>query len=132
MPSDGTSLPEEKKVSGNEIAAVGQSRLPIEEFMKVDLRVALVVDATRVRKSKRLLRVEVDLGAEKRTLVAGVAESYEPESLIGRSIVMVSNLQPVKLMGIESNGMVLAASGESGQSVLLFVDPPLPPGTRVR
>ncbi len=132
MPTDGTSLTEDKKVSVNEIAAVGQNRLPIEEFMKVDLRVALVIDATRVRKSKRLLRVEVDLGAEKRTLVAGVAESYEPESLIGRSIVMVSNLQPAKLMGIESNGMVLAASGESGQSVLLFVDPPLPPGTRVR
>lgn len=110
----------------------GDNRISIEEFMKVDLRVARVIAAERVPKSRKLIKLEVDLGTEHRTLVAWIAETYEPEALVGRTLAVVANLQPAKLMGIESNGMVLAASEEGGRPVLLTLDQPLPPGTRVR
>jgi methionyl-tRNA synthetase len=83
-----------------------------------------------VPKSKKLLKLQVDLGTDQRTILAGIAEAYAPESLIGRTIVVVANLAPAKLMGIESNGMVLAASTESGQPVLLTVE--ADPGWTVR
>jgi methionyl-tRNA synthetase len=108
------------------------ARLPIDEFMKIDLRVAKVIAAERVPKSTKLLKLQVDVGSEQRTLVAGIAEAYEPEALIGRSVVIVANLKPAKLMGIESNGMVLAASPEEGQPELLGFATPPAPGTRVR
>jgi methionyl-tRNA synthetase len=107
-------------------------RISIDDFMKVELRVAKVLAAERVPKSKRLLKLTVDVGAEQRTLVAGIAESYEPESLVGRTIVVVFNLKPATLMGVESNGMVLAASPEGGAPRLLGFDEAPPPGTRVR
>ena len=100
--------------------------------MKVELRVAKVLAAERVPKSKRLLKLHVDVGTEQRTLVAGLAEAYEPEALVGRSVVIVFNLQPATLMGIESNGMVLAASPEGGKPMVLGFDEPPAPGTRVR
>ena len=100
--------------------------------MKVDLRVAKVLTAEKVEKSKKLLKLTVDAGAERRTLVAGIAEAYEPESLVGKSLVVVFNLKPAKLMGIESNGMVLAASPDGGKpEIVTFANPP-DPGTRVR
>jgi methionyl-tRNA synthetase len=100
--------------------------------MSLDLRVAKVVTAERVPKSKKLVKLSVDVGTETRTLVAGIAEAYEPEALVGRTVVIVANLEPAKLMGIESNGMVLAASPEGGKPELVaFVNPP-PPGSRVR
>jgi methionyl-tRNA synthetase len=108
-------------------------RLSIDEFMKVELRVARILAAERVPKSKKLLKFQVDLGTEQRTLVAGIAEAYEPEALVGRTVVMVANLKPATLMGIESNGMVLAASPEGGRPQLLsFEGEPPAPGTRVR
>jgi methionyl-tRNA synthetase len=108
------------------------ARLSIDEFMKIDLRVAKVVTAERVPKSKKLVKLTVDVGTEQRTLVAGIAEAYEPDALVGRSVVIVANLKPATLMGIESNGMVLAGSPEGGKPELIgFVNPP-PPGTRVR
>ena len=101
--------------------------------MKVELRVARVIAAERVPKSKKLLKLNVDVGSgEERTVVAGIAESYEPEALVGRTIVVVFNLNPAKLMGIESNGMVLAASPEGGKPILVSFDEPPAPGTRVR
>ena len=100
--------------------------------MKVDLRVAKVLTAERVPKSKKLLKLTVDVGFEQRTLVAGIAEAYEPETIIGRTIVIVANLKPATLMGIESNGMVLAGSPEGGKPQLVGFDIPLPPGSRVR
>jgi methionyl-tRNA synthetase len=104
----------------------------MDDFMKVELRVARVLAAERVEKSKRLLKLQVDVGTEQRTLVAGIAEAYEPEALVGTSVVIVFNLKPAKLMGIESNGMVLAASPDGGKpEVVTFVNPPQP-GTRVR
>ena len=100
--------------------------------MKVELRVAKVLEAEAVPKSKKLLKLKVDTGADQRTIVAGIAEAYQPDQLVGRTIVIVANLQPAKLMGVESNGMVLAASPEGGLPVLVTIDPPLPPGARVR
>ena len=107
-------------------------RLSIDEFMRLDLRVARVLTAERVPKSKKLLKLWIDLGAEQRTLVAGIAEVYEPEALVGRTIVIVANLKPAKLMGIESNGMILAASSDDGQPMLLTVDGDPKPGMKVR
>jgi methionyl-tRNA synthetase len=113
-------------------APAQDSRLSIDDFMKVELRVAKVLEAEAVPKSKKLIKLRVDVGTEQRTIVAGIAEAYQPDQLVGRSIVIVANLKPAKLMGIESNGMVLAASVEGGAPSLLAVDPSMPPGTRVR
>jgi len=109
-----------------------EPRISIEEFMKVELRVAKVLEAEAVPKSKKLLKLKVDTGAEQRTIVAGIAEAYQPDQLVGRTIVIVANLQPAKLMGVESNGMVLAASPEGGLPTLIAVDPSMPAGARVR
>jgi methionyl-tRNA synthetase len=107
-------------------------RITIDDFMKVELRVAKVLAAEKVEKSKKLLKLLVDVGTEQRTLVAGIAEAYEPDALVGKTVVVVFNLKPAKLMGIESNGMVLAASPDGGKpEVVTFAEPPAP-GTRVR
>ena len=111
-------------------AAPLEDRISIDQFMNVELRTAKVVAAEAVPKSKKLLKLQVDLGTEQRTVLAGIAEAYQAESLVGRTIVIVANLKPAKLMGIESNGMVLAASPEGGKPVLLTVD--AEPGWRVR
>ena len=107
-------------------------RISIEDFMKVELRVAKVLTAERVEKSKKLLKLSVDVGTEQRTLVAGIAEAYEPEALVGKTVVIVFNLKPAKLMGIESNGMVLAASPDGGKPMVVSFDEAPAPGTRVR
>jgi methionyl-tRNA synthetase len=94
-------------------------KIGIEDFAKVELRVAVIRVAERVPKADRLLRLEVDLGYEQRQIIAGIAEAYEPENLIGRKVVIVANLAPRKLRGLESNGMIVAASiGEKGKPVL--------------
>jgi methionyl-tRNA synthetase len=103
-----------------------------DEFMKIDLRAAKVLEAERVPKSKKLMKLLVDTGFDKRTIVAGIAEAYEPEALVGRTVAIVFNLKPAKLMGIESNGMVLAGSAEGGRPFLVGFEEPLPPGSRVR
>ncbi len=107
-------------------------QITIDDFMKIDLRAAKVLAAERVPKSKKLIKLTLDLGYEQRTLAAGIAEAYEPESLVGQHVVIVANLAPRTLLGIESNGMVLAASVEGGQPVLVSFETPLPPGARVR
>jgi methionyl-tRNA synthetase len=110
-----------------------EARISIDEFMKVELRVAKVLAAERVPNSKKLIKLQVDVGTEQRTLVAGIADAYEPEALVGRTVAIVFNLKPAKLMGIESNGMVLAASPEGGKPTLVTFDEPAPPpGARVR
>jgi methionyl-tRNA synthetase len=113
-------------------AAAGGDRITIDDFMKIDLRVAKVLAAEKVPNSRKLVKLNIDAGTEQRTLVAGIAEAYEPEALVGRTIVMVFNLKPAKLMGIESNGMVLAASPEGGKPTLVGFDTEVTPGTRVR
>ncbi len=113
-------------------APAGSDRISIDDFMKVDLRVAKVLTAEKVPNSRKLVKLTIDVGSEQRTLVAGIAEAYEPEALVGRTIVMVFNLKPAKLMGIESNGMVLAASPDGGKPTLVAFDQDIAPGTRVR
>jgi methionyl-tRNA synthetase len=106
--------------------------ITIDDFMKVHLKVARVLEAERVPKSKKLVRLQVDAGeATPRQILAGIAESYEPEALVGRSIVIVANLAPRMMMGMESNGMVLAASPDGGGAIVLNAEPAAP-GTRVR
>lgn len=105
--------------------------ITIDQFFETELRVATITAAEAIPKSSKLLKLTADLGEEEpRQLVAGIAKEYEPESLIGRQVVVVANLQPAKLMGIESQGMVLAAS-EDGPPVLLQPGSPVPNGTRV-
>jgi methionyl-tRNA synthetase len=112
--------------------AAPAERISIDDFMKVELRTAKVLTAERVPKSNKLLKLQVDAGTEHRTLVAGIAEAYEPEALVGKTVVIVFNLKPAKLMGIESNGMVLAASPDGGKPAVVGFEEPPPPGTRVR
>ena len=92
-------------------------KITIDEFMKVDLRTGKILEAEKVKKSKKLIQLKVDIGTETRQILAGIAESYEPKNLIGRTVIIVANLKPAKLMGIESQGMVLAAS--SDETILL-------------
>ena len=99
--------------------------------MQIDLRVAEVRAAERVPKSKKLIKMSIFTGDEERTIVAGIGTKYTPEELIGRKVVIVANLQPAKLMGVESNGMVLAASID-GEPSLLAVDASVPAGTKVK
>jgi len=104
--------------------------ITMEDFQKVDLRVAKVIYAEPVKKSDRLLKLRVDIG-EERTLVAGIAKSYKPEELIGKTIIIVANLQPTKLMGVESNGMLLAADAGEGLALATF-DKEAKSGSKVR
>jgi methionyl-tRNA synthetase len=99
-------------------AASAEDKITIDDFAKVELRVAQIKVAERVPKADKLLRLEVDLGYERRQILAGIAEAYTPESLIGRKVVIVANLAPRKLRGYESNGMIVAASLEGGKPVL--------------
>jgi methionyl-tRNA synthetase len=99
-------------------AAAAGDKITIDDFAKVELRVAKIIVAERVPKADKLLRLEVDLGYEQRQILAGIAEAYTPESLVGRKVVIVANLAPRKLRGLESNGMIVAASLEGGKPVL--------------
>ena len=113
-------------------AAIRDGKISIDDFAKVELRVAQVKTAERVKGADKLLRLEVDLGTEVRQLVAGIAEAYEPEALIGRKVVIVANLAPRKLRGLESNGMIVAASPEGGKPVLASFLEDVPIGTRLK
>ena len=107
-------------------------KITIDDFAKVDLRVGLVKVAERVPKSDKLLRLEVDLGSEVRQVLAGIAEAYAPETLVGRKVVIVANLAPRKMRGLESNGMIVAASLEGGKPVLASFLEDVPVGARLK
>jgi methionyl-tRNA synthetase len=107
-------------------------KISIDDFAKVELRVGQVKAAEKVKGADKLLRLEVDLGTEVRQVVAGIAESYAPELLIGRKVVIVANLAPRKLRGLESNGMIVAASPEGGKAVLASFLEDVPVGTRLK
>ena len=96
-----------------------KERVTIDDFKKIDLRVAKVVACEKVPKSEKLLKLQVEVGTEQRQIVAGIAQHYAPEDLVGKSVVVVFNLQPAKLMGQESQGMLLAASDASGKLVVI-------------
>ena len=112
-------------------AAEVRQLIGIDEFAKVDLRVGEIKQAELVEKSKKLLKLKVDIGTEERQVVAGIAEHYKPEELIGKKILLVANLKPAKLMGIESQGMVLAAGGD-GRLVVIGFDGEVKSGTKVK
>ena len=112
-------------------AAAQPAQITIDEFMKVQLKAAKVLAAERVPKSEKLLKLQVSLGSEQRQIVAGIGKKYEPEALIGKTIVIVANLKPAKLMGIESQGMVLAAGDSEVRGLATFVED-VEPGTKVK
>ena len=113
-------------------ASLPDGKISIEDFAKVELRVGQVKVAEKVKGADKLLRLEVDLGTEVRQVVAGIAEAYAPETLIGRKVVIVVNLAPRKLRGLESNGMIVAASAEGGKPVLCGFLEDVPVGTRLK
>ena len=106
-------------------------QITIDEFMKIQLKTAKVLSAERVPKSEKLIKLQVSLGTEQRQIVAGIGKKYEPDALIGKTIVIVANLKPAKLMGIESQGMVLAA-GDTDVCGLLTIHEEVDPGTKVK
>jgi methionyl-tRNA synthetase len=105
--------------------------ISIDEFMRIDLRVARVVRAEKVAGADRLLRLEIELGGAGRQIVAGIAHRYAPEALVGKHIIVVANLKPATVRGVESQGMLLAADGGEGPVVATF-ESEVAPGTRVR
>jgi methionine--tRNA ligase beta chain len=104
-----------------------------EDFKKVELKVAKILSAERVEGSDKLIKLSLELGSEQRQIVAGIGKTYEPESLVGLEIAVVTNLEPRALMGIESNGMLLAASaGDDGEPVLIIPQKEIPPGAEIK
>ena len=112
-------------------AAAAADEIAIEDFAKIDLRVATVIAAERVPKTDKLIKIQVKIGAEERTIVSGIAQHYEPEALIGRNVIVIANLKPAKLRGIESRGMLLAASDGEGNLVLADA-PGIASGSKVK
>ena len=128
---ESATLSDDDSISEKPTEANGKGQITIDEFMKVDLRTAKILEAEKVKKSKKLIKLKVDLGTEQRQVLAGIAEAYEPEQLIGRTVILVANLKPAKLMGHESQGMILAGSND--QTLILGgFDGDLPPGVRVK
>ena len=107
--------------------------ISFEDFMNVKLKTAKVIEAEKIKKSKKLLKLKVDLGFEQRQIVAGIAEHYSPEDLLGKIVIVVANLTPAKLMGVESQGMLLAANTSDGKlSVATVENPDIQLGAEVR
>lgn len=123
--------PEEKADDGFEPAPIADE-ITIDDFAKVDLRVALVKDCEKVKKSKKLLCLQLDDGFGGRQVVSGIAAWYKPEDLIGKKVVIVANLKPVKLCGVVSNGMICAADTPDGAASVIFPDQDLPCGAKLR
>jgi len=118
--------------SVSSVALAADDKISIDDFSKVELRVGLVKVAERVPKADKLLRLEIDIGTEVRQVLAGIAEAYAPETLVGRKVVIVANLAPRKLRGMESNGMIVAASLEGGRPVLAGFLEDVPVGARLK
>lgn len=112
-------------------AAAAADEITINDFAKIDLRVATIVAAERVPKTDKLIKLQVKIGDEERTIVSGIAQHYEPENLIGKNVIVIANLKPAKLRGIESRGMVLAASDGEGNLVLADA-PGIASGSKVK
>jgi methionyl-tRNA synthetase len=120
------------EASGRIPTAIGtKSEIQYDDFAKLDLRVGTVVAAEKVQKADKLLKLEIDLGFEKRTIVSGIALHFAPENLVGKQVVIVANLAPRKLKGIESNGMILSAEDENGRLHLINPEEIINPGAGV-
>lgn len=104
--------------------------IDINEFAKLDLRIGKIETAERIEGSKKLIKLDVDVGTEKRQMVAGIAEDYDPENLIGALVPVLVNMKPAKLMGVESRGMILAVE-VNGKPILLHPDKDVPAGSRI-
>ena len=126
-----TSTPTAQATPAAAPAPVSPPQISIDEFMKVQLKTATILSAERVPKSEKLIKLQVSLGDEQRQIVAGIGKKYEPDTLVGKTIVIVANLKPAKLMGIESQGMVLAA-GDTDVRGLLTIQEEVDPGTKVK
>ena len=105
--------------------------ITIDDFKKMDMCVAKIICAEKVNKSDKLLKVTVDIGGESRQVVAGIAKEYDHDELVGKEVVLLANMAPVKLMGIESRGMILAADND-GRPVVLTPSKDVPVGTKVK
>ncbi len=123
---------ESKETAAGFVPKPVQGTISYEDFAKIDLRVAKVLEAERVPKTDKLLRLVIDLGTEKRQIVAGMAEFYKPEEMVGKLVIVVANLAPRKLRGLESKGMLLAAEDDQGNLALLTVENDMPPGAKIR
>ena len=110
----------------------GPKEITYDDFARVELRVAEVLTAEKVKKADKLLKLTIRVGEEERTLVAGVAEHYTPEELVGKKIIVVANLKPAKIRGVKSQGMLLAAEGPDGKLSVVTLDRDLPGGSKVR
>ena len=124
-----TPAAEEKKEEKEEI--VLEPEIGIEDFGKVELRVAKILSCEKVPKAKKLYKIQLDDGIDGRQIVSGIAQYYTPEELIGKKIIVVANLKPAKLCGVESNGMLLAGNREDGSACVTFIDDSVPVGTRL-
>ena len=124
-----TPAAEEKKEEKEEI--VLEPEIGIEDFGKVELRVAKILSCEKVPKAKKLYKIQLDDGMGGRQIVSGIAQYYTPEELIGKKIIVVANLKPAKLCGVESNGMLLAGNREDGSACVTFIDDSVPVGTRL-
>jgi len=102
-----------------------------DDFAKLELKVALIKEAERVEGSEKLIKLQLEVGTENRQIVAGVGKAYEPDQLVGKQIVIIANLEPRSLMGVESNGMLLAADSENGP-VLLIPEKEVVPGAKIK
>ena len=124
-----TPAAEEKKEEKEEI--VLEPEIDIEDFGKVELRVAKILSCEKVPKAKKLYKIQLDDGMGGRQIVSGIAQHYAPEELVGKKIIVVANLKPAKLCGVESNGMLLAGNREDGSACVTFIDDSVPVGTRL-
>jgi len=134
----------EDKIIEKQISKLGKSpeqifeeekknMISYEYFSKIQLKTAKILEAEKIKKSKKLVKLNIDIGDERRQIVAGIGEHYSPEELVGKTIVVVTNLEPAKLMGVESEGMLLAASTEDGSKLTLITTlADIPPGSRVK
>lgn len=107
------------------------SQISIEDFARIQMRVGQVLEAEKIENSRKLIKLRVDIGTEVRQVVAGIAEAYEPESLLNKKVVLVANLKPARLMGVESNGMIVAASVD-GKPVLATFTEEVPNGALLK
>ena len=106
--------------------------MTIDEFQKSDLRVGKIVSAERVEGSEKLLKLQVDIAEPSpRQILSGIAKAYAPEDIVGKSVVIIANLEPRMMMGMESNGMLLAAHGEDGSPIIIFPEHEAPPGAKI-
>lgn len=130
-PPSGSSMTATPAAPQPSAAPAAAASITIDDFLKIQLKTAVVLSAERVPNSEKLIKLQVDLGTEQRQIVAGIGKKYDPDALLGKRIVIVANLQPRKLMGLESQGMVLAA-GEANVEGLVTVLEEVAPGIKVK